>query len=250
MPNTPDQKIEQQPWTRTWWGMSILVAFILLLLLIGFFAKRTLNYYQQIQTGTVDLSAFSSEAVSKVDASQTVQTINNSYINNFQSDPTLGPSDAVLTVVMFEDFECPFCGELFPDLRATMNTYGDRVRFVYRDFPVASLHPDAEQAAQAGQCANEQGKFWEYHDLLFKNQDRLAIENLHGYATQVNLNMQQFDECLSSGKYAAEIQEDLNDGLQAGVVGTPTIFFNGNKVQGVLTLEGLNAIIEQFLNQK
>jgi protein-disulfide isomerase len=155
-------------------------------------------------------------------------------------DPVRGPEDAAVTIIEFGDFQCPWSARFFfntlPQLR---EGYGDRVRFVYRDFPLTDFpgagpdkHPDAKKAAEAAECADDQGAFWDYHDLLFQNQNALDVDSLKGYAASVGLDIAVFNQCLESGKHASEVQEDIQDGLAAGVTGTPHFFINGRAVFG------------------
>lgn len=146
------------------------------------------------------------------------------------NDPVLGNPDAKVTVVEFSDFQCPFCGRLWADtLPKIKNEYikTGKVRFVYRDFPLSAIHPEANKAAEASECAHEQNKFWEYHDILFGRQQTLSIANYKAWARELGLNSTQFDSCLDSGKYADEVAKDLADGVELGVNGTPATFING-----------------------
>lgn len=165
-------------------------------------------------------------------------------------DPTLGPLNAKVTVVEFGDFECPYCGQAFTIIREISTLYKDRVRFIYRDFPLETLHPNAINSAQAGECAHEQGKFWLYHDKLFRNQSRLDKASLKNYAKQVGLDEARFNTCLESARYAQEVAQDFDDGVKAGVKGTPTWFINGQKVEGVIPLEVFKQIIDLELVKK
>jgi protein-disulfide isomerase len=170
-------------------------------------------------------------------------------ISNFADDPSVGPDDAPLTIVAFEDFQCPFCQAQQATLRQALQQFDGQVRFVYRDFPIAAIHPEAQKAAEAAQCAQEQGFFWEYHDVLFANQSRQSIPDLKRYAQTLRLDTIQFDRCLDEGVYAQEVLDDYQDGLRAGVTGTPTFFFNGEKLAGVITLEGFQEIVQYYVNQ-
>jgi protein-disulfide isomerase len=118
-----------------------------------------------------------------------------------------------------------------------MQTYGDEIRFVYRDFPLTSLHQYAEKAAEASECADDQGKFWEYHDLLFANQSALDVDSLKSYAAQLGLDTAKFNDCLDSGKQTSEVQKDAADAQAAGATGTPAFFVNGLLVSGALPFE-------------
>lgn len=220
---------------------------IFLIIGVAYMAKLTINYYQQIATGTIDLRSFEQGGQTTVSTNQPVGTIRNDVVANFSDDPSIGPENARLTIVMFEDFQCPFCRQQFTTLRNAITKYSDRVRFVYRDFPISEIHADAEKAAEAGNCAHEQGQFWPYHDKLYLNADRLTVNDLKLYARQLHLDTAVFDNCLDTGKYSSEVAADFADGIAAGVTGTPTFFFNGNRVAGVISEEGFEQIIEFFI---
>jgi protein-disulfide isomerase len=229
-----------------------LVTAIIVLLGIWYFASRVSDYYDQIQTGVVDLSAFSSpEEISQLQGSQgAISDLPPELaVHNFADDPAIGAEDAELVIVAFEDFQCPFCGAVEPEIQTMLARHSDRIRFVYRDFPIAELHPQAAKAAEAGQCAHEQGQFWPYHDLLYRNQAALTVSDLKRYAAELQLNTAQFDNCLDTGKYTEEVSDDFADGVRAGVTGTPTFFFNGNRVAGVITAAGFDQIIHYFTQQ-
>src|SRR3989344_396320 len=151
-------------------------------------------------------------------------------------DPVLGDPNAPVTIVEFSDFQCPFCRSLwkstFPSLRQKYLVTG-KAKFIYRDFPL-SFHPGAQPAAEAGECADEQGKFWEMHDKIFGEQEKLGsgtvqftVDDLKKWAREVGLDTVKFNECLDSGKYRSEVQNDLQAGQAAGVTGTPGTFVNG-----------------------
>lgn len=243
---TPPPIPEESFWQR-WKGILIPLMILAFLVFFGFLTYRVTIYLGKIQRGEViDISSFSNnDSASQLSegSGPKLQTINNEAVNNFGDDPTLGPDTADVTIVMFEDFECPFCGKASPVIKAMREEFGDSVRFVYRDFPLTSIHPNAQKAAEAGQCAHAQGKFWEYHDLLFKNQTKLAVDDLKTYASTLGVNTIQFNTCLDTGEYADEVQQDFEDGVRAGVSGTPTFFFNGNPVKGVLTQNAFVQII-------
>jgi protein-disulfide isomerase len=141
--------------------------------------------------------------------------------------PARGDANAAVTVIEFTDFQCSACGAMYPIVEDILKSYGNRVRFVIRDFPLTTLHPNAFRAAQAASAANAQGKFWEYIDILFRNQSTLDSDSLKKYATQIGLDRKRFDPELESGKYDADIRRDIEDGEMYGVEGTPTFFING-----------------------
>lgn len=162
-------------------------------------------------------------------------------------DPSIGPTDARVTVVEFSDFECPFCRQAFPIVRELMVKYGDRVRFVYRDFPVRAIHDHAQKAAEAGACADAQGKFWALHDKIFQSVPAITVPDVKRYAQEVGLDTSKFNTCIDAGQFAAEVERDLADGIALGVRGTPTWFINGHKIEGVIPRETFIQILDQLL---
>lgn len=165
-------------------------------------------------------------------------------------DPAIGPPEAPVLIIEFSDFQCGFCGRFAREtLAQILETYGDQVRFVHRDFPLSSIHPHAQKAAEAAQCANEQGKYWDYSDVLYQNQTALEIESLNLYAEQLGLDADAFSECLDSGRYKEEVEKDLTDGRSYGVTATPTFFINGQLLVGAKPFSAFQAVIEEELAQ-
>ena len=164
-------------------------------------------------------------------------------------DPVLGPANAPVTLVEFSDFQCPFCQRVAPTLKRIRETYGDRVRIVWKDFPLTSIHPQAFKAAEAGQCAREQGKFWEYHDRLFANQQALQLDALKQHASGIGLDMAKFNDCLDSGKYAERVQAQMGVGADLGVNSTPAVFVNGRLLSGAQPYETFAAVIDEELQR-
>jgi protein-disulfide isomerase len=163
-------------------------------------------------------------------------------------DPILGPSTAAITIIEFSDYECPYCRkwhlEVFPRLR---QKYPDQLRFVFRDFPLTSIHPNAVPAANAANCANDQGKFWEFNEALFSMQAGLNTKAYQMYAEELELDMDEFNECFSSGRYEAEVMADLEWAAQLGVRSTPTFFLNGIALVGAQPYEVFEQVIEKEL---
>jgi len=157
--------------------------------------------------------------------------------------PARGPKDAPVTIVEFSDFECPYCGAAHDTVEQVMSTYAGKVRLVYRQFPL-SFHPHAAKAAEASLCAADQGKFWEYHDVLFKNQKKLEPMELKAHASEVGIDPQKFGQCLDSGDKKKAVDADQQAGLQAGVGGTPAFFINGIFLNGAQPIDEFKKVID------
>jgi protein-disulfide isomerase len=162
-------------------------------------------------------------------------------------EPFKGSEKAPVTIVKFEDFHCPFCKQVQPTFNGLLSRYDGKIRLVHKDLPLESIHPQARQAAEAARCAYEQGKFWEYHDKLYANSPKASADELKNYANEIGLNVDSFDRCVASGKYKAVVQQDLKEGAQLGLTGTPTIFINGREISGNQPLEAFEAIIDEEL---
>jgi len=162
--------------------------------------------------------------------------------------PAKGTAKASVTIVEFTDFQCPSCARQHPVMQRIVSEFGNRVRLVVRDFPL-SQHANARKAAEAAEAAREQGKYWEYVSLLFRNQSALGIEKLKEYASEVGLDRARFDASLDSGKFAEQVQRDLVDGRKLGINGTPTLYINGKRVSDN-SYEGVKAAIEAALKAK
>ncbi len=169
---------------------------------------------------------------------------------SIDDDPVKGNKDAPVAIIEFSDFECPFCTRFYeqtlPSIEENYIKTG-KVKLVYRDFPL-SFHQNAQKAAEAAECADEQGRFWEIHDKIFENGVSGGVNQLKQYAKDTGLNTAQFNECLDSGKMASEVQKDFNDGQGYGVSGTPAFFINGIEVVGAQPFSVFQQIIEQELN--
>jgi|SRR5436190_9164595 len=144
-----------------------------------------------------------------------------------ESDYRQGPDDAPVTLVEFGDFECPHCGRAYPVIKEVQRRLGDQLRFVYRHFPITTIHPHAQLAAEASEAASAQGKFWEMHDMLFENQAALDEDGLVNNAQALELDIRRFVADLRTHRYANEVREDFRSGIYSGVNGTPTFFING-----------------------
>jgi diadenylate cyclase len=160
-------------------------------------------------------------------------------------DHARGPKDAPVTLVKYGDYECPYCGEAHPVLKELQERVGEQVRFVFRHFPLDTVHPRARRAAQAAEAAASQDRFWEMHDLLYERQGELGEEDLMRYAAELGLDLERFEEDLTSDDHAWRIEEDRLGGDRAGVRGTPALFLNGVRYKGPIDLDGLLAAVEE-----
>lgn len=173
-------------------------------------------------------------------------------------DPFLGKPDAPVTMVEFSDFQCPFCRQMWrntlPQIKEKYLLTG-KARLVYRDFPL-SIHPAAQVSAEAAECADDQGKFWEMHDKIFEEQDKLGVgtiqygeSELKRWAAEIGLSRTQFNNCLDTHKYKDEVEKDFNDGARLGVTGTPATFINGRLISGAVPFAQFEQAIEAELKK-
>jgi protein-disulfide isomerase len=162
-----------------------------------------------------------------------------------ERDHIQGPADAPVTLVEYGDYECPYCGAAYPIIKEVQSRMGERLRFVFRNFPITTSHPHAEQAAEAAEAAAVLGTFWPMHDLLYENQNRLRDEDLHSYAEKLGLDVGRFDRELAEHVHAARVREDFMSGVRSGVNGTPSLYINGVKHDDSYDLDTLLAALER-----
>jgi protein-disulfide isomerase len=156
-----------------------------------------------------------------------------------------GPADAAVTLVEYGDYECPYCGAAYPIIKEIQARMGERLRFVFRNFPISTSHPHAERAAEAAEAAGAQGTFWPMHDLLYENQRRLRDQDLHTYGEQLGLDLERFDRELADHLHAARVQEDFMSGVRSGVNGTPSFYIAGARHDDSYDVETLHAALER-----
>ena len=149
----------------------------------------------------------------------------------------IGPATAAVTLIAYCDFECPYCGRAYPVIKRLRAELGDRLRFVFRHFPLIHKHPYAQLAAEAAEAAGAQGQFWAMHDLLFENQDVLEIADLRTYGKLLGLDMAHYDRALTAHTYVDRVRQDVGSGKMSGTRGTPTFFINGGRHTDEETLE-------------
>jgi len=164
-----------------------------------------------------------------------------------QGAPVKGGEKAPVTIVEFSDFHCPFCKRVVPTLAQLESKYGEKIKLVFRDFPIESLHPSVSKAHEAARCADEQGKFWAYHDKLFAGPANSSPELLNRFAKEVGLEAAAFETCLSSGKHQGVIKKDIEEGRRLGVTGTPAFFINGRLFTGAQPFEAFARVIDEEL---
>jgi protein-disulfide isomerase len=166
------------------------------------------------------------------------------------TDPSLGRASAPVTLIEFSDFQCPFCQRVAPTLKRLRETYGDKVRIVWKDFPLTQIHPQAFKAGEAAHCAGDQGKYWEYHDKLFANQQLLQIEDLKKHASELGLDATAFASCLDGSKHGERVRNGVAQGTRLGVNSTPTVYVNGRVLSGAQPYETFVSVIDEELSRQ
>lgn len=235
--------LKKYPWYKRAWGIITIIILGIVVMFLASVAYMTYSNLQQMKAGTLKpISNFSDFTTGKKIAGKgtgsDVQLVPS-------TSPTRGDADAKIVVVQFGDFQCPFSGKEFPVIRPYMESMRG-VKFVYRDFPLVDIHPDAVLAAEASHCAQDQGKYWAYHDQLFLNQSDLSQAALDRHAKTVGLDEGVFKACLTNGKHRALVLKDIQDGIALGVKGTPTFFINGVKFEGAIPAVAWDIIFDRL----
>lgn len=243
-------------WYKKGWGIAVLTALGLILVVGLSFAGFFTYYAWQLRFG--DAGSVNKQFAGNKKMMSTAQFLSNAentsdFIPDYAKyirphNPTLGEENAPVTIMVFMDFECPYSREEFKILKEVTQKYEPVVRIVFKYLPLVSIHPDSLPAAEAAACAQEQGKFWQYHDMLFTKQD-LRTEALLANAKELGLNTDMFNLCLATEKYNQEINQDSEDAVEIGLQGTPSYLVNGVKIGGVLTASQWDEIILSFLNK-
>ena len=209
---------------------------------------RLVQYVKQ-QKSREQLTAFVDQLKQKHGVQIMLAAPNLPRVEVAAKGPSRGPDNATVTIVEFSDFQCPYCGRVVPTVEKLMKDYDGKVRLVFRHFPL-SFHPFAAKAAEAGACAADQGKFWQMHDKMFGNQQKLAVDDLKAFAKDIGLDQGKFDKCLDSGEKAPLVSADEKDGEQAGVSGTPAFFINGIFINGAVPYEQFKETVDRELKRK
>jgi protein-disulfide isomerase len=211
--------------------------------------KDRIAQYLKQQKGRDQLSVLIEKLKKDHGVQVTLQAPNLPRVEVAAKGPARGPENAPITIVEFSDFQCPYCGREAPVVDRLMKEYDGKVRLVFRHFPL-NFHPNAQKAAEAGACAADQGKFWEMHDKIFGNQQKLAVDDLKGFAKEVGLDGKKFDHCLDAGEKKALVEADAKAGEEAGVSGTPAFFVNGIFINGAVPYEQFKDTVERELKKK
>ncbi len=175
------------------------------------------------------------------------EEIKTAFFEITKNDHIIGNFAAPVTLVVFSDFQCPYCSRSKDTMDEILKNYKDKVRIVFKHYPL-SFHQNAQKAAETSECASEQGKFWEMHDKLFANQETLSVDNFKKWAGELKLDNKKFDTCLDSGKYSEKVKKDLVEGQSKGVDGTPATFVNGKLISGAQPFDNFKTIIDLELN--
>jgi len=226
--------------------------FYMLLIVLAFSAGLLIGYVTWGLEPTVTQTTLSSRQSAQASVIPApVQTEAPQYVRYdipAEGFPSLGPKDVPIVMVEFSDFQCPFCKRFHDEtLQPLLASYPGKIRFVYRHLPLTSIHPEAFPSAEASMCADEQNSFWQYHDKIFENQDKLGRELYLQIASDLGLDSAALEDCLNSQKYKDVVQKDLDFALDLGATSTPTFFINGLAVVGAQPLEVFKQVIDKEL---
>jgi protein-disulfide isomerase len=230
----------------------VIIAIVFFALGIGLgvvgYDRVTANTGAQVDAAVNRAVAAAVAAIPRGDtvAAEPTRDPNQLFVVDTEGDPSKGPQDAVVTIVEFADFHCGYCRRFLDQTMAPLlEAYGENVRFVYRDYPI--LGNDSVTAALAGECAVQQDKFWEFHDLVYANQDDLTTEAFTSYATDLGMDVEAFTACTESPETSQMVQRDYEAGQTLGVSGTPTFFINGKMLVGAQPYQAFAQVIDQEL---
>lgn len=227
------------------WGVA-LVSIIALIILASGGGPEGKDSKTTSKTANVNTNTAPAAPTAEVPTEPTADVTKLSAVTN--QDHIKGNKNAQVTLIVFSDFQCPYCKRHEPTMDQVLREYGDKVRVVFRHFPL-SLHPYAQKAAEASECAGEQDKFWEMHDKMFGNQSALTIDDLKKYAKELKLNESKFNDCLDSSKYAAKVNQQAAEAQAAGITGTPGTFVNSELVKGAYPFETFKQLIDRALGK-
>lgn len=226
------------------WGIALVSIIALIIVMAGGRpAKKDSN--SNVAAGNVNTNQAADDPTAQVPDEPTADVSKLSPVTD--QDHIRGNKDAKVTLIVISDFQCPYCQRHEETLKQVVKDYGNKVRIVWRNFPLTSIHPYAQKAAEAAECAGDQNKFWEMHDKLFENQSALTVDNLKGYAKGLGLNETTFSSCLDSGKYTEKVNKQAAEAQASGVSGTPGTFVNSELVKGAYPFDTFKQLIDQAL---
>lgn len=240
-----------RPWYRRPYGIVAILVLLPILIWIVWFLWQLVASLWLLQRGGADPLADLQKKTFEASVAKSFQQtdVRPENLAKIASGdyPQLGNAEAVVTIVEFMDWDCPYCRQTAPMIRTYLSEHPDRVNFVLRDFPLTELHPQARIAALAGRCVYETAEaavFWEYHDRLFATQGAHAPADLRRYAKDLGVDLARYDACLTDPKTGAKIDGSLEEGKQVGVGATPTFFFNGVSIPGAIDAESFEIIVQ------
>lgn len=243
---------------RSWWFYLIICGCLIVIVLLAAIGWLGFKVFQGVQNKFLtasqeriaSLAASLDTNASAQQAQQATAMDNQSAVKIYEvtagSAPSLGPAKAKIQLIAFEDFQCPYCQAEQAVLKQLLEFYPNDIHFAYKHFPSAS-HAAAQSAAEASLCAQEQDKFWPFHDLLFQYQENLGSERLVTLAQEAGLNLTSWQQCLATNKYRYQVLQDYSEAQELGLAGTPTFFLNGQKLVGAVPLETFKKIIAAHL---
>src|SRR5450432_3376920 len=202
-----------------------------------------------IKKGKTEAGAIAAAKVSKYGQAPELKVLENAVSIPTANSPSSGPANAPITLVEFSDFQCPFCYKAVAHLNTLMKAYPTQVKLIFKQFPLIDSHPEAAISAAAALAANQQGKFWQMHDIMFANHGNLSRKAILEWAAGLRLDMKRFTADLESAAIKQAVQRDMEDGNRAGVDATPTVFIDGQKYNGGLALDALKPVIEAELKR-
>lgn len=247
-------KQENKPFLKTSKGKVFASLLSLVFVAAAIFVGMVLYYTYQIKYGSQEtkqelVQEFGNNRASTIGdqklQEKTIDTDLSKIVKDY--NPTKGGQNAEVTIVAFMDFECPFCKKEHPILNQVMEKYGPAIKVVFKHFPIEQIHPHAMNASLAAMCAQEQNKFWPYYDKVYTEQ-KFTRDDFVQFANDLSLNKNKFESCYDSQKYYDQIQEDLKDGIDLGVRGTPTFIVNDKMIPGVLSKKQWNKLILDEIN--
>lgn len=231
------------PWYKRWWGRTLIVLILLVLIIVGYFAQMVYSNVQHRVKGDI-YNKETGQWITLAEYKETRRAISKLITGD---DPWLGAEEPAVYIEAYESFGCPFCKANQKDLKELLAHYSSVVRLVVKDFPLEGIQPGVFDAHLAAACADEQGKYWEYHDYIYEHQDAFTKAELKQWAKTLSLDTAKFNKCLDDEKYSNEIRQDYAEGVEAGVVGTPGYVINGTLISGTIPFETWQQILAYII---